>query len=114
MKSLTLTSTGRRCGHERLLTLLAAIAILAAICGVRAEDAKTPSPAERDELLQERPDTLPADTMREPGTTDAGHESNEKITGPITREDVIRDVFRNRPSGKSAGPAGPVPELTPR
>ena len=57
------------------IAILATIAVLGAICGMHAEETKAPrSQPDRGELLQERPNTLPDDTMREPGTTDTGRE----------------------------------------
>jgi len=95
------------------IILLVAIALLGAIYSVHAEDSKRPSSeAQQDGPLQERPDTPPTDTMREPGTTDTGRESDDNITRPRTRDDVVRDIFRDRPSGarSSSGPASPTPE----
>ena len=100
----------------REVMLLAAIALLGAIYGVHAEDTKGPSPEVRqDGPLQERPNTLPADTMRGTGTTDTGRESDDNATRPRSREDVIRDILRDRdPTDKSSGHANPIPEPAPR
>jgi hypothetical protein len=90
--------------------IVLAIALLP-IYGVHAQDAKGPSEVKQDGPLQERPDTTPADTMREPGTTDTGRESDDNTTRPRTTDDVVRDILRDRPSGdKSSGPASPTPE----
>jgi hypothetical protein len=98
------------------LALLAAIALLGAICVVHAEDAKGPSEVQQDRPLQEQPNTLPPDTntlppdtMREPGTISTGHdEIDSKFTRPRTQEDVIREILGNQPSDKS-GHANPLP-----
>jgi hypothetical protein len=97
------------------LTALAAIALLGAIYGVRADDTKGPSPeAKQDAPLQERPDILPDDKKRDPGTTDTAHpEIGGDITRPRSRDDVVRDIFSHRPSGTPGGPGHPVPELPP-
>ena len=91
----------------REVMLLAAIAHLGAIYGVHAEDAKDRHlKVRQDGPRQERPNTLPADTMREPGTTTTGHdEIDSKITRPRTQDDVIREILSNQPIGH----ANPVP-----
>ena len=97
------------------LALLAAIALLGAICAVHAEDAKGPSEVQQDRPLQEQantlpPDTntLPPDTMREPGTISTGHdEIDSKFTRPRTQDDVIREILGNQPSDKPSH-ANPV------
>ena len=52
-----------------------------------------------DRPLADRPDTLPPDVTRDTGTIATGHHDDHNITRPRTREDVIRDIFRDRPSG---------------
>jgi hypothetical protein len=97
------------------LALLAAIALLGAICAVHAEDAKGPSEVQQDRPLQEQantlpPDTntLPPDTMKEPGTISTGHdEIDSKFTRPRTQDDVIREILDNQPSDKPSH-ANPV------
>jgi len=85
----------------------AAIALLGTIYCVHAEDSKRPSSeVQQDGPLQERPETPPADTMREPGTTDTGRESDDNITRPRTRDDVVRDILRDRPSGGKSSACG--------
>ena len=89
--------------------LLAAIALLGAIYAVHAEDAKGPSAEQQDRPLQEQPNTLPDDTMREPGTISTGHpEIDSNITRPRTQEDVVREILSNQPSDKPSH-ATPVP-----
>jgi len=84
------------------LALLAAIALLGAIYAVHAEDAKGPSELQQDRPLQEQPNTLPADTMREPGTTSTGHDEIDcnNITRPRTQDDVVREILSSQPSDK--------------
>jgi hypothetical protein len=83
------------------LALLVAIAILGAIYAVHAEDAKGPSELQQDTPLQEQPNSLPADRMREPGTTTTGHvEIDSNITRPRTQEDVVREILSSQPSDK--------------
>jgi hypothetical protein len=83
------------------LALLAAIAILGAIYAVHAEDAKGPSELKQDRPLQEQPNSLPADTMREPGATTTSHvEIDSNITRPRTQEDVVREILSSQPSDK--------------
>jgi hypothetical protein len=78
-------------------------------------DSKEQSPeVKRDAPLQERPDTLPDNKKRDPGTTDTAHpEIGGDITRPVSRDDVVRDIFSHRPSGQPGGPGHPVPELPP-
>jgi len=52
---------------------------------------------QQDNPLQEQPNTLPVDN--ELGTTGQG-EIDSNVTGPRTRDDVIREIFSNHPSGK--------------
>ena len=88
------------------IALLAAIVLLRATYDVHAEDAKGSSEVQQDGPRQERPNTLPADTMREPGTTTTGHEEiDSNITRSRTRDDVIREILSNQPIGH----ANPVP-----
>jgi hypothetical protein len=88
------------------LALLAAIALLGAIYAVHAEDAKGPSEVQQDRPRQEQPSTLPAETMREPGTISTGHdEIDSNITRPRTQDDVIREILSSQPSDKHT----PVP-----
>jgi len=83
------------------LLALAAIALLRATSAGHAEDAKGPSEVQQDGPLQEQPNTLPADTMREPGTTTTGHvEIDSNITRPRTQEDVVREILSSQPSDK--------------
>jgi hypothetical protein len=94
------------------LALLAAIALLGAICAVHAEDAKGPSEVQQDRPLQDTlpPDTntLPPDTMREPGTISTGHdEIDSKFTRPRTQDDVIREILGNQHD--KSGHANPLP-----
>jgi hypothetical protein len=92
---------------------MAAIGLLAAMYGVRAEDTKGSSPeVKKDAPLQERPDTLPDDKKRDPGTTDTAHpEIGGDITRPRTRDDVVREIFGSRPSGAPGGRGDPVADL---
>ena len=88
------------------IALLAAIVLLGATYAVHAEDEKGSSEVQQDGPLQEQPNTLPADTMREPGTTTTGHEEiDSNITRSRTRDDVIREILSNQPIGH----ANPVP-----
>jgi hypothetical protein len=84
------------------LALLAAIALLGAICAVHAEDAKGPSEVQQRPLhLPPDTNTLPPDTMKEPGTISTGHdEIDSKFTRPRTQDDVIREILGNQPSDK--------------
>ena len=91
------------------LALLAAIALLGAIYAVHADDAKGPSEVQQDRPLQEQPNTLPSDKMREPGTISTGHsEIDSNFTRPRTQDDVIREILGNQPSDKPSH-ANPVP-----
>ncbi len=91
------------------LALLAAIAILGAISAVHAEDAKGPSEIQQDRPLQKQPNSLPADTMREPGTTTTGHEEiDSNITRPRNQDDVVREILSNQPSDKHFTPVPSV------
>jgi hypothetical protein len=82
------------------ITLLVAFAVLSAICGAHAGDTKGPQPdVKQDGPLADRPDTLPPDVTRDTGTIATGHHDDHNITRPRTPEDVIRDIFRDRPSG---------------
>jgi hypothetical protein len=91
------------------VTLLASIALLGAICAVHAEDAKGLPEVKQDGPLQEQPNTLPTDTMREPGTITTGHdEIDGNITRPRTQDDVIREILSSQPSDKPSH-ANPVP-----
>ena len=91
------------------LLALAAIALLRATSAGHAEDAKGPSEVQQDGPLQEQPNTLPADTMKEPGTTTTGHvEIDSNITRPRTQDDVIREILSSQPSDKPSHPT-PAP-----
>src|SRR5215813_2091183 len=78
-------------------------------------DARTQPPEVNESApLQERPDNLPDDKKRDPGTTDTAHpEIGGDITRPISRDDVVRDIFSHRPSGPPGDPGHPVPQLPP-
>jgi hypothetical protein len=90
------------------IALAVALVILSAICGARAEDSKGPSSnLKQDGPLTDRPDTLPPDVMRDPGTTATGHHADHNITRPRTRDDVLRDIFRGRPSDTPSDPPKP-------
>jgi len=69
------------------IILPVAIALLGAIYGVRAEDAKGTSPSEvqRGGPLQERPEAPPANTMKEPGTTDTPRKRRQYYASPHSR-----------------------------
>lgn len=83
------------------LALLAPIALLGAIYAAQAQDAKGPSEVQQDRPHQEQPNTLPADTMREPGTISTGHdEIDSNITRSRTQDDVIREILSSQPSDK--------------
>jgi len=92
------------------ITLAVAFAVLSAICGAHADDTKGPTPeVKQDGALENRPDTLPPDLTRDKGTTATGHHEDHNITRPRTREDVIRDIFRDQPSGAPGRPGKPQP-----
>ena len=62
---------------------------------------KPPSEVKQSAPLQERPDTIPDDKKRDPGTTDTVHpELGGDITRPLDRDDVVRGILTNRPSDK--------------
>jgi hypothetical protein len=83
------------------LLALAAIALLGATSAGHAEDAKGPSEVQQDGPLQEQPSTLPADTMREPGTTITGHvEIDSNVTRPRTQDHVVREILSSQSSDK--------------
>lgn len=90
------------------ITLAVALVIVSATCGARAEDTKGPSPdLKQDGPLTDRPDTLPAEVTRDPGTTATGHHLGHNTTRSRTREDVLRDIFRDRPGGTVPNPSKP-------
>jgi hypothetical protein len=65
-----------------------------------------PEAKQDNKPLQERPDTIPDDKKRDPGTTDTAHpELGGDITRPLNRDDVVREILTNRPSDKHT----PVP-----
>ena len=60
---------------------------------------KPPAEVKQPAPLQERPDTVPDDKKRDPGTTDSAHpELGGDITRPLNRDDVVREILTNRPS----------------
>ena len=62
---------------------------------------KPPPEVKQAAPLQERPDTLPDDKKRDPGTTDTAHpELSGDITRPLNRDDVVREILTNRSSDK--------------
>ena len=62
---------------------------------------KRPPEVKQAAPLQERPDTLPDDKKRDPGTADTPHpELGGDITRPLNRDDVVREILTNRPSDK--------------
>src|SRR6476620_7703235 len=68
---------------------------------------KPPAEVKQAAPLQERPDTVPDDKKRDPGTTDSAHpELGGNITRPLNRDDVVREILTNRPSDKHT-PAPP-------
>ena len=78
---------------------LAAIALLRATSAGHAEDAKGPSELQQDRPLQDN--TVPADTMKEPGTTSTGHvEIDSNITRRRSQDDVVREILSSQPSDK--------------
>ena len=77
-----------------------------------ADTQKPPSEVKQDAPLQERPDAVPDNKKRDPGTTDTAHpELGGDVTRPISRDDVVRDIFSHRPSGAPGDPGRPVPQL---
>jgi hypothetical protein len=91
-----------------IVSLLAAMAILTAINSAQAEDRNTTQvQGQQAEPLPEGRENVSGEKLREPGTTDMGRENDDNITRPWTRDDVVRDILRNRPGPK--GIAGPTP-----
>ena len=76
------------------ITFLAVAALVAATCASKADNDKKPTP--------NPPPPKPSTTgsgqqTEEPGITDKGHDlDSDKKTGPRTRDDVLRDILKDR------------------
>jgi hypothetical protein len=75
---------------------LVAFAVLSAICGAMREIQNATRRNRMGRLWTA--DTLPPDVTRTQKIA-TSHHDDHNITRPRTREDVIRDIFRDRPSG---------------
>ena len=96
-----------------VISLLPAIAILAAINSVQAQDRNaTQGQAQQSEPSREGRHNVSGEKLREPGTTDAGHENDGSITRPWTRDDVVRDILRTRRGTEGLG--NPTSDLGPQ
>ena len=94
---------------NRIILPLATMAILAAIYSVQAEDRNaTPVQGQQTEPLHGGRQNVPGEKLREPGTTDMGRENDDNITRPLTRDDVVRDILRNRRD--TEGRPNPTPD----
>jgi hypothetical protein len=78
------------------ITFLAAAALVGATCAAKADNDIKPNP----NPPPPRPSTSGSGQQtKEPGITDKGHDlDSDNKTGRRTRDDVIRDILRDRHS----------------